>query len=428
MKVLITNTVLLNMGYAAIFKGIEKILCRTYNRNVKLSVSDKNPGAASKYYPEYNFIPYPHDVLGSKLPGRFIKYIITGKSREKLERYRFWLGAWAIKNCYDKIAKFILTNAEYRLIYNYSQSDIIISTGGTYLVEKYDLRKRIIDYRLSLYLKKPLIFFTQSIGPFNKPEYQSSFREIFQKSKLILLRDSRSKNHIINLGIDNSKLYVLADAAFALSKHISSESSTDGRLKVGISVRKWNYFKAKKAEKGMKDYLNAIKEVVEYLIREQNAEVTFVSTCQGRPEYHYDDSIVAEAVYDVLPEDVRKSVNLDRLPHSPIEFMKITSQFSFVIATRMHAAILSLRSGTPVLPIAYEFKTEELFRRLDQVQWVTDINTIDASEFVNLTRRYIGKLDDMYSNLMSRVYSEKMRAEDASKLLSELVLPEQKED
>lgn len=36
----------------------------------------------------------------------------------------------------------------------------------------------------------------------------------------------------------------------------------------------------------------------------------------------------------------------------------------------MHMAILALTSGTPVFPITYEFKTQELFNRLGLGEWV----------------------------------------------------------
>ena len=44
--------------------------------------------------------------------------------------------------------------------------------------------------------------------------------------------------------------------------------------------------------------------------------------------------------------------------------MELAKGFDFVVATRMHMMILSLCVGTPVLPIAYEFKTKELAARL----------------------------------------------------------------
>lgn len=55
--------------------------------------------------------------------------------------------------------------------------------------------------------------------------------------------------------------------------------------------------------------------------------------------------------------------------------------FDLCIGTRMHMCILSLISGTPVLPIAYEFKTQELFGEIGLKEWVTDIEVIEPDAF-----------------------------------------------
>ena len=50
--------------------------------------------------------------------------------------------------------------------------------------------------------------------------------------------------------------------------------------------------------------------------------------------------------------------------------------FRSVVATRMHVAILALLMGVPVLPIAYEFKTSELFGKLGLGGLVQDIEAV----------------------------------------------------
>jgi colanic acid/amylovoran biosynthesis protein len=56
----------------------------------------------------------------------------------------------------------------------------------------------------------------------------------------------------------------------------------------------------------------------------------------------------------------------------------------------MHLAILALVSGTPALPIAYEFKTADLYRSLGGEAWVSDVNAMDPAAFVDLVRRFDG--------------------------------------
>jgi colanic acid/amylovoran biosynthesis protein len=55
MKILITNTVLLNTGDAAILIGVLKILRLAFQEEVEFTIYDKNPDIAKKYYPELQF-------------------------------------------------------------------------------------------------------------------------------------------------------------------------------------------------------------------------------------------------------------------------------------------------------------------------------------------------------------------------------------
>ncbi len=87
-------------------------------------------------------------------------------------------------------------------------------------------------------------------------------------------------------------------------------------------------------------------------------------TCQGIDEYWTDDTKLADEIVSSLPEDVAQNVTIDRQFRQPMDIVSAYQDFHLVIATRMHAAILSLVAGTPVLGIAYEFKLEELFHQL----------------------------------------------------------------
>jgi colanic acid/amylovoran biosynthesis protein len=76
----------------------------------------------------------------------------------------------------------------------------------------------------------------------------------------------------------------------------------------------------------------------------------------------------------------------------------------------MHMAILSLCSGTPVLPIAYEFKTLELFRRLGLGDLVSDIEAVGADVFPSLLDRFIAALSERQPALMEAVLEQRSSA------------------
>src|SRR3546814_6657409 len=84
----------------------------------------------------------------------------------------------------------------------------------------------------------------------------------------------------------------------------------------------------------------------------------------------------------------RSRVRVDDRFHTPEALRDRYAGYDMVVATRMHAAILALCAGTPVMPLAYEFKTAELFGRLGFAGKVPSIERSEehTSELQSLMR------------------------------------------
>lgn len=419
MKILITNTVVLNTGDAAILMGVLKILRLAFQEEIEFIIYDKNPDIAQKYYPELKFRQSLYFNLTKQFPIHYLERLFNF-----LNVTRFYVAAWCWKHNLSFITKILLQQEEIQDILEYSNADLVVSTGGTYLVENYPLHPRIFDYKISLLLEKPLIFFTQSLGPFLIPSNRQNFKHIFEKSLLILLRDRKSEKNILDLNPDKTNTYVTADAAFALGDPVAIEAAQNVRdfdfsspLKVAISVRDWQYFKTISAELGRAKYLKSIETATEHLVNNYGAKVTFISTCQGIPEYWTNDSEVALEISQNLSINVAHSVNIDCDFHSPEKLAETLKSFDFIISTRLHMAILSLGVGTPVLPIAYEFKTQELFKNFGQENIVIDIEEIDSQSIINSIDFFITSRKEICSTMFSGVQKEAQKALNTSILV-----------
>ena len=268
------------------------------------------------------------------------------------------------------------------------------------------------------------IFFTQSLGPFNNDYNRKNLKGIFDGSPLILLRDEKSLGHISNIVNDGKKCHVVADAVFALADTRRIEGilkSADRPVltgRVGISVRNWNYVSG--GEDGMRRYIDAIRQLVVSLVR-QGKEVTFVSTCQGVPEYAHDDSRTAHAIVSGLDPSVAGHVAIDASFHTPEQLMEMAKGFDFVVATRMHMMIMSLCVGTPVLPIAYEFKTKELAARLGIADITLDIDTISGEDALGKLALLSENLDEYRRISLQSVLEENASAMSSVELLRQAI-------
>lgn len=408
MKILITNIVTLNAGDAAILYAMIDVLRAAFGDDTEFVIYDKHGDAPGRYYPELVFRKLLYLTRTERTANlRFV---------QRFSGLRFKLGLWSSKHGIPLLRRALLNKTEARDVQEYKTADLIVSSGGTYLVETYSLDARIFDYQLSIYLNKPLVFFTQSLGPFADPLNRKALKSIFDKAIAILVRDEQSLANLEDLGISRTKIHPAADAVFALSDLDAVESAklTSGNshenLRVVISVREWRHFKTIDPASGMKQYIDALRSVTSYLVENRNAEITYLSTCQGMPEYWTDDSKLAHVIVDGLPETIRRSVSVDSSFHRPAELAATLKNYDLVIATRMHMAILALSAGTPVLPIAYEFKMHGLFERLGQARWVQDIETVTGETLIAALEQFLRALPQLRGPLFTAVQQERASA------------------
>lgn len=409
MKILITNTVALNGGDAAILQAAIRLLRARFGESSRFVVFDDQARVAKRLYPEIDFRQALHrrpGTEGGQGSGR----------RGSLHRRRARAAARAWRLGGRAAARHLAGPAAWDGLREYLTADLIASTGGTYLVERYDLRPRLFDLEMSLSTGKPLVLLPQSLGPFSGPRNRRVLARILRRAALVMARDERSLAHLRDLGVPPRKAVTGADLAFALADPGTLAAARrrtlplDAPLRVAVSVREWNDPRRNGAPIDPHRFRAAIGRLVGELVEGMGAEVTFLSTCQGVAEYWTDDSKLADAIRAGLPSPVRARVAVDSGFHTPEELIGILGRMDLVVATRMHAAILALVAGTPAFPIAYEFKTAELFRRLGLEEWVEDYGALDGDRAAGRIREYLGAIPRLRGPLFDRVDRERLRA------------------
>jgi colanic acid/amylovoran biosynthesis protein len=299
----------------------------------------------------------------------------------------------------------------------------VVATGGTYLVEQYSLLPKLVEWEIAARNRLPVLFYTQSLGPFHSRINRKAVSRVLAGSPLILLRDDRSREHLKDLGVPLENVRVAADAAFAKAPERPKFAlpAAGGHLHLGVSVRQWPVGAGLRS-RPVRRFAAKLGEALTQLVRKLPADVTFISTCQGSPEYWIDDSLLALAVAADLPQDVRRRVEVDSSFHTPGEFRAIVATFDVYVATRLHAAILGLTAGTPVVPIAYEFKTHEVFRELTGKGSALDIHEFNAQDLVDHVDTLLRDADRTFPALEDGLARQRASAHDAQRLLEERLL------
>jgi colanic acid/amylovoran biosynthesis protein len=423
--VIVENTVCLNTGDAAILLAIRHILKAAYSGSLRFQVFDSQPEVASRLYDKQ---AYPDIEIRKLLAESIFKYPYDDNRLKNLAKPIYNRLALSALRHYSKsraLDETMFSAEDRRSLDMYRQADLVVTTGGTYLVENYNLERRLNQFRIDAVFGKDPVFFTQSLGPFDKDYNRRELKPVFDRSPLILLRDERSRGHLAGLVDNPGKCHVVADSVFALADKarietlLSSNRPPQPTGRVGISVRHWNY--VNDGADGMLRYMASIRDIATTLVRDHGKQVTFVSTCQGVPEYAHDDSKTARAIVAELAPEIAAQVDVDAGFHTPEQLMELVKGFDFVVATRMHMMIMSLCVGVPVLPIAYEFKTRELAKRVGLADLLLDIDTVTPDEAGQKLAAFAGDLDRLRATTLAAVLEEHASAMSAADLVRPLL-------
>ncbi|MFD5213457.1 polysaccharide pyruvyl transferase family protein [Microbacterium sp. NPDC058345] len=357
MKVVVTNAVVSNTGDAAIFAGIHASLTRQdIARAVDITLLDSNAARTASLYPHWNVL----QQISVAPPRRFMK---ISRAFSRLRRgFAERLAKGSFAEALLQLPLFRRTQAAraYRAL---CDADLVISTGGTYLVDHYDFSHRAIELELAKRLGKQVILWTQSVGPFESERARRSIRRIVPTVEAAYFRDERSRDAWLRQGGDAERSFTAPDVAFAIDPGVETPSHT--RSRVLISVRDWPHRGADDRPYEPSRYVDAMRTAAQTAANTGH-EVVALSTCQGLPGY-VDDSDYAQQVFDGLP------VRVDTAFHTPEQLISELRRCRFVVTTRMHLAILAILTGVPVIAVAYEFKTQELFVGLGLGRFVVPI-------------------------------------------------------
>lgn len=347
MRILITNSVPLNGGDHALLlstilyiktkypQALVNVLCSKYEICKKHITDDIN------LYPDW-------------------EYTILNGSETKKNKIRKKLLSYGIKY-YSNISILFSSSKEKEIIKLYKNADIILSSAGGYIHDIYGYEYRLIAYEMALKFNKKLFFIGHSMGPFypENKKFHKRLSNVLNNSEDIVLREYKSDSHLNKLYNKLTNKRVTIDIAFSLYNYYPTlfALKNTSNKKIVLSFRKWGN------ENTTNDIIRKATILSNHLI-EQGFKLTFLSTCQGIPEY-VDDSIIAEDIISGL-SDIRKSFcRIDKQKYNSIELIKEYSKYDMYIGMRLHGAILSMLGGTHAFNIAYEDKTEGIFSILE---------------------------------------------------------------
>lgn len=374
----------LNKGDAGIIISMVEAL-KNYIPDTIISVLSETVDINILKYKNYGI-----NVLESK---RFLKskkkstIIRRAHVLSRLFRWSLWAVLYHFLNRDIKYLK----GEDTEILNEYLNADIIVSAGGEKFYDIFGFGGNLFNLYepfVGKLLGKPVVIYSQSIGPFKSKMDEVLAKFFLNKADLITLREEISREHLQLIGVDKPPIFVTADSAFLLhpissqeAKGLLSEEGIDlNKPTVGMTLRHWRYFRnSVNSEEKFSSYVRIMSAVVDYIAGKLNAVVIFMPQAIV-PHIEDNDIMVARDVFRLVKHKERfKILTLD---YSPEELKGMIGEMDLFIGTRMHSNIFATSMCVPTVAIAYRHKTEGIMKMLGQEKYVCDINDLKLEDII----------------------------------------------
>lgn len=283
-----------------------------------------------------------------------------------------------------------------------SDADLILAVGGGYL---YSSRKGplgvgllhvLFHMWLAKRLRKPIIAFPQSVGPFNYKADRWLTERVLKRVNIFCSREPLTTRLLEELHVP----YIIEtpDIAFLLEpgEGLKLPKKSEGKLLLGVTALDWSI--AHSIDAGsVEEYLAKIKRVVDGVNRSQPVHVYIFP--QVTVDDRNSDLQVSERLHELIGMDNSSLVNLERV-NRPEDLIATYAQLDLFLASRMHSAIFAMVGHVPTVALAYQPKTLGTFKLLGLPERSFDITDFDPDRVSNVLVDSLSKPAEM--NLDSR--------------------------
>ncbi len=273
---------------------------------------------------------------------------------------------------------FHTTQDKWQLPTHIAQSDLLFFGGGSIIKELYQSTgwKRYSTLLMILMIvtfariiaQKPIIMSNVGVGPLQTKLGHFLAKLILSQVDYVSVRDQKSYNTCLNLGLDPGKLDLVSDAVFvhdvaffkSKPKHKQEDS---GKLKIALNL---NYNIENPAN--WDNFTSSLAQSLRQFHRQQPIEIHALPM-QARFKLHND--------LDMLADFCPKITGIDIFLHAPTtpqDVGQIIADCDIVVAERLHTLITAAILGKPLMALIYDVKVYELVKILGMEAFAIDIN------------------------------------------------------
>ena len=267
------------------------------------------------------------------------------------------------------------------------QADLVLSTGGHHITTMFvpdAVTPQVFDMAVALLYGKPLVLWSQSIGPFDFGSAKSKLmvQKILSGASQIFIRDEASADQISEMGVSLERVSRTFESVFGLCDVVKSRARPSERRPVmGVAV--YVYVRANRL-KEHENYTRCFAPLIDHAI-EAGYKVRFFPMELGGTD---------RACIEAVINSVQREENCEILEGFPgtSEHLDAVAQCRMFVGHKTHSQIFSLVAATPLLAVAYHKKTEDFMAQFGLEKYCVDDAQISAEKLIEM-------FDEMNNNL-----------------------------
>ncbi|MBA7472467.1 hypothetical protein ES707_07794 [subsurface metagenome] len=390
MKVLVINQCSTNKGDRAVLFFVLRELARNGVDQITVSASNPEYWEDKPDFPErgVRVIPWGWDTSRKKGVGflgkvihRVRKVILKRRIHFPLVRNALIAGKrpWYLR---------FLVNKQFAKAVK--DADMVLSTGGHHVTTMFvpdAVTPQIFDMAAALLYDKPLVLWSQSIGPFSfkLPKSRLMVQKILSGACRIFIRDEASADQIKKMDISLEHVSKTRESVFGLCDIVKSRIRPSERAEVmGVAV--YVHTRAnqlKEHEEHPRYFASLIDHAIEagYKVR------FFPMELQGT-----DRPCIEAVINNVVQKENCKIVEV--FPGTS-DHINAVAQCKMFVGHKTHSQIFSLVAATPLLAIAYHKKTEDFMAQFGLEKYCIADAHLGAEKLIKLFDEINNNLDSI---------------------------------
>jgi polysaccharide pyruvyl transferase WcaK-like protein len=270
------------------------------------------------------------------------------------------------------------------------EADIVISTGGHHVTTMFvpdAVTPQIFDMAAALLYDRPLILWSQSIGPFDfkSPKCKLMVQKILSGAGRIFIRDEVSAEQINKMGVSLEHVSKTCESVFGLCDIVKSRIRPSERpFVMGVAV--YVHTRANQL-KEHEEHRRFFAALIDHAIEAGYKVRFFPMELQGT------DRHCIEAVIN----SVDKKGNCEIVEGFPgtLDHINAVAQCKIFVGHKTHSQIFSLVTATPLLAIAYHKKTEDFMAQFGLEKYCIADAQLSAEKLIQLFDKINNNLDSI---------------------------------